>query len=113
LGTEFLSIYLSTYLPIYHLFIVYLSYILRIISKISCQAQGAHACNPSYSRGNDQEDHVSKSAWANGSGKTLSQKKKKESQERAGGVAQGVGPEFKFQYHTNGKRKFLMLEEFP
>jgi hypothetical protein len=33
--------------------------------------------------------------------KTLSQKKKKKSQKRAGGVAQGVGPEFKPQYCQN------------
>jgi hypothetical protein len=26
-----------------------------------------HACHPSYSRGRDQEDHSSKSAWANSS----------------------------------------------
>jgi hypothetical protein len=30
---------------------------------------------------------------------TLSQKKKKKSQKRAGRVAQGVSPEFKPQYH--------------
>jgi hypothetical protein len=30
---------------------------------------------------------------------TLCQKKKKPSQKRASGVAQGVGPEFKAQYH--------------
>jgi hypothetical protein len=30
---------------------------------------------------------------------TLSQKKKNQSQKRAGEVAQGVGPEFKPQYH--------------
>jgi hypothetical protein len=30
---------------------------------------------------------------------TLSQKKKNPSQKRAGGVAQGVGPEFNSQYH--------------
>jgi hypothetical protein len=30
---------------------------------------------------------------------------KKPSQERAGGIAQGVGPEFKCQYHTHTKKK--------
>jgi hypothetical protein len=36
--------------------------------------------------------------------KTLSQKKKP-SQKRAGGVAQGVGPEFKPQYHKKNINK--------
>jgi hypothetical protein len=34
----------------------------------------------------------------------LSQKKKKKSQKRAGAVAQGVGPEFKPQYHKKKKK---------
>jgi hypothetical protein len=56
----------------------------------------AHACNPSYPGGRDQEDCGSKPAWANSSPrpflkKSPSKKKKK----RVGGVAQGVGPEFK------------------
>jgi hypothetical protein len=46
----------------------------------------AHACNPSYSGGRDQEYL----------GSELSQKDP--SQKRAGRVAQGVGPEFKPQY---------------
>jgi hypothetical protein len=57
----------------------------------------AHACNPSYSGGGDQEDQGSVPApgeWFVGPnlGKT--------SQERAGGVAQGEGPEFKPRYWT-------------
>jgi hypothetical protein len=32
-------------------------------------------------------------------------KKKKKSQKRAGGVAQGVGPEFKLQHHEKNKNK--------
>jgi hypothetical protein len=32
-------------------------------------------------------------------------KKKKSSQKRAGGVAQGVGPEFKFQYQKKRKER--------
>jgi hypothetical protein len=31
--------------------------------------------------------------------------KKKKSQKRSGGVAQGVGPEFKPQYHKKKKKK--------
>jgi hypothetical protein len=53
----------------------------------------AHAYNPSYSEGRDQEDGGSKPAWA----KTLY--RKNPSQKRAGGMVQGVGPEFKPQYH--------------
>jgi hypothetical protein len=56
----------------------------------------AHACNPSYSRGRDQEDRGSKPAW----GKSLRPYHKK----RAGGVAQDVGPEFKPQYHPKKKK---------
>jgi hypothetical protein len=55
----------------------------------------ACTCNPSYLGGRDQEDCVSKTTWANSSivHKTLSQKNP--SPKRAGGVAQGEGPEFK------------------
>jgi hypothetical protein len=52
----------------------------------------AHACNPSYSAGRDQEDHSSKPAWTNSSRDPIS---KNPSQKRAAGVVQGVGPEFK------------------
>jgi hypothetical protein len=55
----------------------------------------AHSCNPSYSGGRDEEDHGSKPAQANCSKDPIS---KIPSQKRAGGVAQGVGPEFKPQY---------------
>jgi hypothetical protein len=61
----------------------------------------AYTCNPSYSGGRNQEDHNLKPAWAN-SCETLSQIYPK--QKRAGGVAaQGIGPEFKTQYH---KKKY-------
>jgi hypothetical protein len=62
---------------------------------------GAHACNPNYSGGRDHEDHSSKPAGQIVR-ETLSQKHP--SQKRAGGVAQGVGPEFKPQY-CRKKRK--------
>jgi hypothetical protein len=48
----------------------------------------AHTCNPSYSGGRDQEDHSLKRLYLK---KTLHKK-------RGGGVAQGVGLEFKPQY---------------
>jgi hypothetical protein len=60
-----------------------------------------HACNPSYSGGRDQENCCSKSAWANSSERHYLKKKK--SQKWAGGVAQGVGLEFKPQ---NLKKKW-------
>jgi hypothetical protein len=37
----------------------------------------AHTCNPSYSKGRDQEDHGSQPAWANSSRDTILKKKKK------------------------------------
>jgi hypothetical protein len=52
----------------------------------------AHACNPNYSGGRDQEDHGSKPAWANSSQDPI---RKILHKNRAGGVAQGEGPEFK------------------
>jgi hypothetical protein len=42
--------------------------------KKCCQALVAHACNPSYSGGRDQEDPVSKPAQANSSGELISNK---------------------------------------
>jgi hypothetical protein len=64
----------------------------------------AHTCNPSYSGGRDQEDCSLKPAWANSSQDPIS-KKKKTFKKRAGGVAQGVGPEFKPQYHKKKKKE--------
>jgi hypothetical protein len=61
----------------------------------------AHACNPSYSGGRDQEDHGLKAAWANSLRDPIS---KKPITKKAGGVAQGVSPEFKPQY-CQKKRK--------
>jgi hypothetical protein len=52
----------------------------------------AHACNPSYSGGRDQKDRGLKPAQAN---RSLDPILKNPSEKRAGGVAQGVGPEFK------------------
>jgi hypothetical protein len=55
-----------------------------------------------YSGGRDQEDHGSKPAQANSSRYPIS--KKAHHKKRVGRVAQGVGPEFKSQYHTHTKR---------
>jgi SET domain-containing protein len=53
----------------------------------------AHACNPSYSGGRDQEDHSSKQALANSSQDRISKKKKQKKNNHYGEVAQGVGPQ--------------------
>jgi hypothetical protein len=62
----------------------------------------AHTCNPSFSGGRDQEDRSSKPA----PGKQFVRPylKKNPSQKRTGGMAQGVGPEFKPQYHKKQSR---------
>jgi hypothetical protein len=55
----------------------------------------AHACDPSYSVGRDQEeDHGLKSAWRNRSLDLISKKKNKKTITKKE-VAQSVGPEFK------------------
>jgi hypothetical protein len=53
----------------------------------------AHTCNSSFSGGRNQEDQDSKPAQANSSWDPIS--KKNLFQKKAGGVAQGVDPEFK------------------
>jgi hypothetical protein len=59
------------------------------------------ACNLSSLGGRDQEDHVSKPVQANNLRDLIL---KNPSQKRAGGAAQGVGPEFKPQYWKKKKR---------
>jgi hypothetical protein len=61
-----------------------------------------HTCNPSYSGGRDQEDCGSKPAQANSLRDPIS--KKPITKKRAAGVAQGVSPEFKSQYHKKPKK---------
>jgi hypothetical protein len=53
-------------------------------------------CNPTHSGGRDKEDHSLKPAQANSSWDSIS---KKHITVRTGGVAQGIGPAFKPQYH--------------
>jgi hypothetical protein len=58
----------------------------------------AHTYNPSYSRVRDQKDQDPKPAQANSSCNPIS---KIPITKRPGGVAQGIGPEFKPQYCKN------------
>jgi hypothetical protein len=66
----------------------------------------AYAYNPSYSGSRDQEDRGLKPARANSSMRPISKKAITYTQKKgAGGVAQGVGPEFKPQYYKKKKKK--------
>jgi hypothetical protein len=56
----------------------------------------AHDCNSSYSGDRNQKDYGSKPSQANSSRDPIL---KIPMTKRAGGVAPGVGPEFKLQYH--------------
>jgi hypothetical protein len=62
----------------------------------------AHTFNPSYSGGRDQEDHGLKPTWANSSGNPIL---KNPSEKRAGGAAQGVGPEFNPEWPKKERTK--------
>jgi hypothetical protein len=73
---------------------------------IPSQVPVTHTYNHSYSGGRDQEDRGSKQAWADSSKRPYLEKPTvKKEKKRAGGVTQGVGPEFKLQYHKNKKKK--------
>jgi hypothetical protein len=72
-----------------------------ILRHLPNQALLAHTCNPSYSGGRDQEDRDSKPAQAN---RLLDSIFKKPVTKKAGGMAQGLGPEFKPQYHTHTQK---------
>jgi glutamine amidotransferase-like uncharacterized protein len=62
----------------------------------------AHACNPGYSGGRDQEDLGSSQPWQIVR-ETLAQKTLHKN--RAGVVVQGEDPEFKAQYCKKKKKK--------
>jgi hypothetical protein len=79
------------------------------IIPCSCWVPMTHTCNRSYSGGRDQEDHSSKSAQENSSQDPIL-KKPITCKKMTGGVAQSVGPEFKFQYHE--KKKVWMEIDF-
>jgi hypothetical protein len=65
-----------------------------------------HVYNPSYTAGRDQEDCGLKPARANSSVRPYL---KKPFTKRAGGVAQGIGPEFKPQYRKKKKLYVTLL----
>jgi hypothetical protein len=65
-----------------------------------------HPYNPSHSGGRDQEDCSSKPAWVYSSARPYLEKPF--TINRAGRVAQGVGPEFKSRYHTHKKNVWDM-----
>jgi hypothetical protein len=73
-------------------------------NKQQSQAPVAHFCNPGYSGGRNQKDRGSKQARQIVRD-TISQKT--HHKKRAYGVAQGVGPEFKPQYHKKKKKQQL------
>jgi hypothetical protein len=75
-----------------------------LIKAFSSQAQVAHASNPSYSGGRDQEDCGSKPVRANSSRDPIL---KIPITKRAGGETQGEGPEFKSQYCKKKEKSFL------
>jgi hypothetical protein len=68
---------------------------------LESQVPEPHACNLNYSGGKDQEDRGSKPTRANNLARPCFEKPFKK---RAGGVAQGVGPAFKPQYHKKKKK---------
>jgi hypothetical protein len=72
----------------------------------------AHTCHPSFSGGRDLEDHSSKPAQTNSSERPPILKNP--SQKKAGGVAQGEGPEFKSQYHKKKVefKKYLNVKNY-
>jgi hypothetical protein len=68
----------------------------------------AHACNPSYSGGRDQEDCSSKPAWANDSERDPISKNPHKN--TADGGAQSEDPEFKPQHCKKKQFTSLLLE---
>jgi hypothetical protein len=73
----------------------------RAIKELSCWAPVAHACNPSYLGGRDQDDHGWKPAQANSSRDPISKNKPftREGWWRSSQCS--VGPEFKPQHCKN------------
>jgi hypothetical protein len=75
-----------------------------------------HVCNPNYLRDRDKKDRGLKPAQANSSGDLISSKP---TTKKGGGMAQGVGPEFKSKYQKKktpqkyeGTEKFRESKKF-
>jgi hypothetical protein len=66
----------------------------------------AHSCNPSCSGDRDQEDRGLKPAQAKSLQDCIL---KIPNTKRAGGVAQGIGPEFKPWYPSHHTRKVIFI----
>jgi hypothetical protein len=62
----------------------------------------AHTCNPSFSEDRDQPRQIV----------CKTQFRKYTSLKRDGGVAQGVGPEYKPQYQKEGRKEVLLPSVF-
>jgi hypothetical protein len=77
----------------------------KVIEKEVGRVPVAHACNPSYSGGRDQEDRGLNPAWAN-SARALP---KIPIAKMTGRVAQGVGPEFKQKWFVFLSFFFLLI----
>jgi hypothetical protein len=71
---------------------------LHIRKIYDTQVPVAHACNPSYSGGRDQEDPSSKSAWTKKFARPYLEKPFTK-------IGLGEGPEFKPQYCIKKKKK--------
>jgi hypothetical protein len=77
-------------------------------TKKTSRALVAHACNTSSSEGRDQKDRGSNPAQTNNSREPIS-KKTSQNIKGTGGVAPGVGPEFKPQYRKKKKKRQKIL----
>jgi hypothetical protein len=73
----------------------------------NCQAGGSHLIILATQEAEIREDHNLKPAWANSSRDPYLKKKKKKkiTKKEAGGMFQGVGPEFKPQYCKKKKKR--------
>jgi hypothetical protein len=74
------------------------------------QTPVAHTCNPTSSEGRDQKDPSSKPVLAKFLRPYL---KNTHHKNRDGGVVQGVGPEFKPQYHKNKTKQQQQQKKNP
>jgi hypothetical protein len=93
----------------------------KVAKKVSifCWTPVAHACNPRYLGGRDQENEIRRIVVRSQPGQIVCEtlSRKNPSQKQAGGVARSVGPEFKPQYHKKNVylfnfSEFLLLSKY-